>query len=304
MRPRIVVIVGPTAVGKTELAVEWARELKGEIISADSMQVYKYLDIGTAKPSIEVRSQVPHHLIDLVPPDATFSAAHFVYEADRVIRRLQGEGKPILVVGGTGLYIRALLFGLIPTPPADGQLRQILKKQENLYEMLVAVDPLAAQKIHPKDRVRIVRALEVLLLTGDSIVRQQRNHRFQNPRYDYLKIGINDERSHLYERINKRTEEMFNRGLVEEVKGLLNMGYTKDLPPLQSLGYRHVISFLEGKISLMEAIRLTARDTRHYAKRQITWFGAEKDISWFHRRDPSAKDAVFHFLGKKSGEIS
>lgn len=290
------VILGPTAVGKTDLAIQWAEELGGEIVSADSMQVYRYLDIGTAKPSPETRQRIPHHLIDVVNPDDLFSAARFAQEADLIIHNLARKGKFIFVVGGTGLYLRSLLGGLIEGPPADKELRHLLKQQDNLYDMLKVFDPLAAERIHPRDRVRIVRALEVFILTGDSIVNQQRQHRFERRKYDYIKIGIREEKEILYNRIDQRTQHMFSQGLVEEVEKVLSMGYSKELPPLQTLGYRHTIRLLEGSISKREAMEFTARDTRHYAKRQFTWFKKEKDILWFKRGDPRAKEAAWRFL--------
>ncbi|HOJ51520.1 MAG TPA: tRNA (adenosine(37)-N6)-dimethylallyltransferase MiaA [Syntrophales bacterium] len=303
MKPRLIVILGPTAVGKTELAIKWAHQLGGEIISADSMQVYRYLDIGTAKPSLEIRKRIPHHLIDVVNPDEPFNAARFVQEADRIIRRLVRAEKPIFVVGGTGLYIRSLLRGLIESPPRDEQLRQLLRQKENIYEMLKEFDPLAAEKIHPRDRVRIVRALEVFLLTGESIVSKQLRHRFEQRKYDYVKIGIMEEKGILFDLIDKRTQHMFAQGLVEEVKKVLSMGYGKELPPLQTLGYRHAIRLWEGEISREEAINFTARDTRHYAKRQLTWFKKEKDILWFKRDDQAARDTVLRFLEGNLREI-
>lgn len=296
MKPRLVVVVGPTAVGKTELAVKWAEEMAGEIISADSMQVYRHLDIGTAKPTPEIRERVHHHLIDVVNPDDQFNAARFSQEADGVIRNLAKKGKPIFVVGGTGLYIRALLGGLLEVPSADENLRLLLKQKEDLYDMLREIDPLAAKKIHPRDRVRIIRALEVFLLTGESIVHKQRRHEFADRKYEYIKIGITDEKETLYNRINERTKGMFTQGLVEEVEKVLAMGYAKDLPPLQTLGYRYAIRLREGSLSLSEAIDLTARDTRHYAKRQLVWFKGEKDILWFKRDDPRALEKVLRFL--------
>ncbi|MCX7982586.1 MAG: tRNA (adenosine(37)-N6)-dimethylallyltransferase MiaA [Syntrophales bacterium] len=300
MKPRIVVILGPTAVGKTELSARWAEELKAEIISADSMQVYRYLDIGTAKPSREILRHVPHHLIDVVNPDEPFNAARFSCEADRVIRNLSRQGKFIFVVGGTGLYIRSLLGGLIEGPPGDEELRCLLKQKENLHDMLREFDPVAAERIHPRDRVRIIRALEVFLLTGESIVKYQQQHRFERRKYDFIKIGIAEERDILFERINQRTQNMFSQGLIEEVEKILSLGYKKELPPLQTLGYRHAIHLLEGRISKREAIEFTARDTRHYAKRQMTWFKKEEDILWFKRHDHRAKEIVFRFLEDKA----
>ena len=294
-RPRLVVILGPTCVGKTEIAIKLAGEYGGEIISADSMQVYRYMDIGTAKPTSEERFLVRHHLIDIVSPDEEFDAAMFVGRAREVINRVNSEDKSIFVVGGTGLYIEALIGGLFDGPGADRGLRDMYREDQEkyggcyLYEKLKERDEAAVGKIHPNDIFRIIRALEVLELSGESIVKKRNDHNFGEKVYDYLKIGLMSDRYQLYERINKRVEKMILDGLVVEVEKLLEMGYDETLKPMQSFGYRHIVKYIKGMYDIQETVRLIKRDTRHYAKRQMTWFGTDKDIEWFA---PSDIDAV------------
>jgi tRNA dimethylallyltransferase len=290
-KPRLICIVGPTGVGKTAMALELAEQWGGEIISADSMQVYRYMDIGTAKPTPEERRRIPHHLIDVVDPDESFDASRYIELANGVIARLQQEKKPVFVVGGTGLYIRALLGGLIDGPGADESLRRELKEEmkkfgkEHLYAMLKAKDEKAAAQIHPNDGVRIIRALEVLELTGRSIVEHQEEHCFREAPYEALRIGLKLDRERLNDRIDRRTDRMIAEGFVEEVRRLLDMGYGASLKPMQSLGYRHLVPFLAGRRSLEEAVRLIKRDTRLYAKRQMTWFAADRDAVWLDPGD-------------------
>ncbi|TSA45028.1 MAG: tRNA (adenosine(37)-N6)-dimethylallyltransferase MiaA [Deltaproteobacteria bacterium] len=294
-RPRLICIVGPTGVGKTAMALELAGRWGGEIVSADSMQVYRHMDIGTAKPTPEERRRIPHHLLDVVNPDEPFDASLYIRLANGIIADLQRERKVVFVVGGTGLYIRALLGGLIDGPGADEVLRRELKQQMNqrgkahLYERLRTTDPLAADQIHPHDGIRIIRALEVLELTGRSIVAHQQEHRFGEAPYELLRIGLCLDRERLNDRIERRTDRMIADGLPEEVRRLLDMGYTESLKPMQSLGYRNMISFLAGQQSLEEAVRLIKRDTCRYAKRQMTWFAADREVVWL---DPGDVDAA------------
>jgi tRNA dimethylallyltransferase len=286
-KPRLIVVVGPTAVGKTGAAIALARHLNGEIISADSMQVYRHMDIGTAKPTPEERNQAPHHLIDIVNPDEAFNASCFMEKARGVIADIQKRGKAIVVVGGTGLYIRALLGGLFDGPSADEELRSqyfaILEKdgKAGLYETLKAKDSQAAAVIHPNDTSRMIRALEVLELTGLSIVEQQLEHGFAHQPYSVLKIGLRAERAVLYERIEVRTDLMMAQGFLAEVRRLLDMGFHKGLKPMQALGYKQLVRVLGGELDLEEAVCQVKRETRRYAKRQLTWFGADPDVRWF-----------------------
>jgi len=294
-KPKVIVISGPTASGKTELSIELAKIFKGEIINADSMQVYRGMDIGTAKPTAEQRKKVPHHLIDVVNPDEEFNAAIYRKMALPLIYKLSQEGKICFVVGGTGLYIRALLGGLFYVPETDPELRKSLRKEAEeeglnvLYERLMKCDPEYAKKIHPRDRVRIIRALEVYLLSGKKMSELIKEHGFRENRLDALKIFLDIPRKELYERINRRCIRMIGSGLIEETRRLLMQGYSPDLKPMQSIGYRHVVNYIKGIWDLDETIRKMQRDTRRYAKRQITWFRREPDMLWI---SPSKKDFI------------
>lgn len=290
-RPSLIVITGPTGVGKTDLAIRLAEKFDGEIISADSMQVYRYLDIGTAKPSAEEQACVPHHLIDVVDPDEEFNAAMFVEQADVAIHSLHERGKRAFIVGGTGLYLDALLGGLLEAPGADEKLRDFYREEAArygkgyLYGRLKEIDPAAAVGIHPNDQVRTIRALEVMEQTGQSIVSIQGEHRFGSKAYDCMKIGLTIDRDLLYDRINDRVERMIADGLVGEGERLLKMGYDDEDLPLQAMTYRNVISYTRGNQSLQDMVRLIKRDTRHYARRQLTWFRRDPDIKWFAPQD-------------------
>jgi tRNA dimethylallyltransferase len=302
-RPRLIVITGPTGVGKTAVALTLAREFNAGIISADSMQVYRYLDIGTAKPTREEQRQVPHHLIDCVNPDEWFNAARFRAAADLAIDMVHGQGRTVFIVGGTGLYIRVLLGGLLPGPGPDEVLRS--KYQElaarhgraYLYEELRRRDPAAALAIDSNDAVRIIRALEYFVATGRSITEAQGRHGFQDKRYNFLKIGIFSDRDTLFTRIDERAAAMIAAGLVEETRSLQARGYGEDIKPVQSLGYKHIFNYLNGIRSLEEAQAAMARDTKKYAKRQLTWFRAEKDMLWKSPDDlPGIRQAIAEFL--------
>lgn len=304
-KPRLIVIAGPTGVGKTELTLQLAAISGGEIISADAMQVYRFMDIGTAKPTVEQRLRVKHHMLDVVAPDEPFNAALFIQQAQPVIEALHTECKPIFVVGGTGLYIRALLGGLFTGPRADETLRASYRAVLTahgpacLYEELRKKDEEAARHINPKDAVRIMRALEVIEISGKSIVEQHRRHHFGERRYDYLKIGLTMERQPLFDRIGQRTDQMIEEGLVEEVRRLLAMGYAASLKPMQSLGYRHIVGYLEGLHDLPAAIAAIKHDTRRYAKRQMTWFGSDREMIWFRTDDrDDVTKTVVSFLSK------
>ncbi len=285
-RPKLVLIVGPTATGKSSLALDLALKCRGEIISADSVQVFRGLDIGTAKPSQEERARVAHHLIDVLDPDEEYSAAHFRRQADEIISNLHSRGKAVFLAGGTGLYLKALTRGLFSGPGGDAELRAAARQrakeggEEALYEELQRKDPEAASRIHPHDAFRIIRALEVCS-TGKPISLFQKEHGFRERPYELLKIGLFLEREQLYRKIESRVEKMLQAGWVEEVKELLGRGYSPKLRPLQSLGYKHIVSYLMGGIKLPEAIEVIKRDTRRYAKRQITWFKADPEIKWF-----------------------
>lgn len=281
------IICGPTASGKSDLALRLARELDAEIVNADSMQVYRRLDIGTAKPTTEERAEIPHHLIDIVDPDELFSAADFADAADVAIQDINRRGKRAIVVGGTGLYIRALLKGLVDSPGGSAEIRSALHEEAArignaaMLEKLRLVDPELAAGLHPNNLVRIIRALEVQQTSGIPLSRHQKEHAFSARRYDALQIGISVDRSELYRRIEQRVDRMLADGLLDEVRGLLAAGFGPELKSMRSIGFKETAAYLSGESTLEEAIRLIKRDTRHYAKRQLTWFKADPDILWF-----------------------
>jgi tRNA dimethylallyltransferase len=284
-----VALVGPTGVGKTALSLRLAKEICAEIISVDSVQVFRGLDIGTAKPSLEEQQQVPHHLIDVADPDEPFDVADFVRKALGIIRSITLRGKVPLLVGGSGLYLRSLLEGLAPCPGHDPIVREMLHRisanqgKRALHDLLAGADPEASSRLHPNDIFRIIRALEVYHQTGEPMSMWHRRHKsISGQRLPCTKIGLVRPREELYERIDSRVDAMLDAGFLEEVKFLLKKGYSYRLKPLQSLGYRHIIPFLKGKVSFDEAVSQLRRDTRHYAKRQLTWFRADPEIRWYH----------------------
>lgn len=284
---KILIVCGPTASGKSHLAVRLAQVLDAEIVNADSMQIYRGMDVGTAKPSVDQQGGIRHHLIDIIDPDEQFSAADYSAAADEVIRDIQRRGKRVVVVGGTGLYIRALVHGLVDSPSGEGALRQSLQEEavrlgnHAMLAKLRLVDPELAATLHPNNLVRIIRALEVHRLTGIPLSLYQKQHAFAQRRYNALQVGISVERKVLYQRIDERVEQMLSCGLVAEVKTLANAGFSRDDKALRSIGYKEIAACLHGEVSLEEAVRLIKRDTRHYAKRQLTWFNADPDILWF-----------------------
>lgn len=290
-KQKVVVIAGPTASGKTSLGVDLALSLDGEIINADSMQVYRGMDVGTSKPTIEEQKGISHHLFDLVDPDEEFNAAIYRIKALAVINDICSRGKNCFVVGGTGLYIRSLLEGIFDCPPVDPELRESLRRQFRshgsriLHERLKSMDPEYAVKVHPNDGVRITRALEIISLTNMIPSDLIKRHSFNERSPDALKLCIKVDRKELYSRINKRCETMVKTGLVEETEQLLNKGYSPDLKPMKAIGYRHMINYLKGVWSLEEAIWKLQVDTRRYAKRQLTWFRADKEMIWIAAGD-------------------
>jgi tRNA dimethylallyltransferase len=251
------------------------------------MQIYRYMDIGTAKPSRDQRHRIPHHMIDIIDPDQPFDAASYAKMARELILHHFPPGMIPFVVGGTGLYIKALVHGLFQGKTLDPLIRKELKSlvkrygTQYLYDQLRSTDLIAAQKIHPNDTYRIIRALEVHRITGKSISEYHQQHGFSEHQFDVLKIGLNMERILLYDRINRRVDEMIAAGLAEEVQELLNRGYSEDLKSMRSIGYRHMVDYIKGRLSHEEALRILKRDTRRYAKRQFTWFRADPEIVWF-----------------------
>lgn len=305
----LIVLVGPTAVGKTALAVNLALHFGAQIISADSMQIYQGMDIGTAKPSLQERKGVPHHLIDLVAPDQPFTVVDYQYHYNEVKRSLEAKGILPILTGGTGLYIRAVTQGFIfPSPPPNPELRAALRQEaeeqggEAVYRRLQELDPVAAQKIHPRDLKRTLRALEVILATGRPFsAQQQAERRALPPTTIYL--GLQRERAELYDRINQRVDQMIADGLVQEVASLLAKGYGPDLQAMQGLGYKEMIPVVQGQTTLEEAATLLKKRTRHYAKRQETWFRREPVERWFPLRAGGEKETYQKILAFLEGRI-
>ena len=285
-KPPVLVICGPTGIGKTAVAIAAAETFGGEIISADSMQVYRYMDIGTAKPSIEERARSPHHLIDVVDPDDDFDAARFSQTAREIAVAIVRRSAVPIVAGGTGLYIKAMLYGLFRAEPPDPLTRQRLRQEaaekgsEALHRRLAEIDAPAADRIHSHDTFRIIRALETASATGEPITDHHRRHGFRESPFRVMKIGLDMDRPALYDRINRRVDAMIDAGLLDEVRGLQSRGYGGDLKSMQSLGYRHMAAFTSGLLTWEEAVRTMKRDTRRFAKRQLTWFRADKEIVW------------------------
>ena len=295
----VVIIAGPTASGKTGLSIELAKEINGEIVSADSMQLYKYMDIGTAKPDEKDMSGVKHYLIDEIYPDEDFSVARYQEMALKYIKEILEKGKCPIVVGGTGLYINSLIYNINFTETiSDWELREKLKKEaseygnEFLYEKLKKIDPEAAQKIHLNDLKRIIRAIEVYEYTKTPISKHQEVSRENPPIYNFAVFGLKMDRERLYDRINKRVDSLFERGLIDEVKNLIKLGYEKNSVAMQALGYKEVLSYLRGEITLDEAIYIIKRDTRHYAKRQITWFKRIENMQWIDLDEEGYTDKI------------
>jgi len=290
-RPKTVVITGPTASGKSSLAIYLAQHFEGEIVNADSMQVYRGMDVGTAKPTIVERMGIPHHLLDVADPDEDFNAAIYRALAIPLIKEISSRNRACFVVGGTGLYIRTLLGGLLKCPPRDSDLREELNREWEehgtvfLHERLQKIDPESAKKIHPHDKVRIIRALEIIRLTNQRLSSLIRKHSFKDRPFHALKICLQMDRKQLYDRINQRSLDMIEAGLVAEIETLLRKGYSSELKPMKSIGYRHILQFLEGICELDDAVRQLQTDTRRYAKRQLTWFRADPEMAWMDPGD-------------------
>ena len=282
----VVVIVGPTAVGKSRVAVEVAKAFETEVLTADSRQVYRGMDVGTDKPASAERQGIPHRLIDLVNPDESFNTGLYRSQALDEIERLYRACRLPLVVGGTGLYVRTLLKGLCGAPPTDPIVRAVLRQEakdqghDRLYARLVAVDPVAAARLHPRDESKVMRALEVCQLSGRRMSEFQQEHGFAERPFSTLIIGLNRDRAALYRRIEERIDWQLAHGLVEETKQLLAQGYQLDSAAMKGLGYRQIAEHLAGEYDAAEMVRRFKRDTRHYSKRQLTWFRKEPGIQW------------------------
>lgn len=283
----VIVIVGPTAVGKTELSISLAKKLDGEIISADSMQIYKGMDIGTAKPFKSERKYILHHMIDIKEPHEEYSVAMFKEEARKRLRVVSQQGKVPVVVGGTGLYINALIYDYsLEKLPRDLELREELRKKaisqgvNRLYEELMELDKKAAEKIHPNDEKRIIRALEVIYLTGELFSKHQENQ--WNSPFNTFMVGLTRDREELYRKIEERVEQMLEYGLVKEVKKLLDEGFEPGATSMQALGYKEIVMYLQGEITLEESIKLIKKGTKRLAKRQLSWFKRDPNIIWYN----------------------
>jgi tRNA dimethylallyltransferase len=298
----LIVLVGPTAVGKSAAAIRLAVKFRSEIVSADSRMVYRGMETGTAKPRPHERAGVVHHLIDVVAPDEAFSAARFRILAKGAIDRLRRAGKIPIIVGGTGLYIKLLLHGLWEGPEADWSLREVLYDEERrkgsgyLHSRLAAVDPESARAIKPQDRSKLVRAIEVFEKTGRPLSDHHRNHRFSEDRYDAIQVGLRRSRPDLYRRIETRVDEMMADGLVEEVRGLIGKGYSAELPSMKGLGYRQIIGYLNGEFDEAEAVHRLKRDTKRFAKRQFTWFNRDPSIRWIDLSESDGADDTYKNL--------
>jgi len=293
----LVVLLGPTAVGKSATALRLAHKFDGEIINCDSMQVYRGFDIGTDKLPEKRREGIPHHLIDIVESHIQFTAAEFVKHALEAISSISVRSRLPIITGGTGLYLKSLLEGLFPETRKDPSARLRLEREveqkglEHLWERLMAVDPDYGCIIGKNDRVRIIRALEVYESTNRPITAHFRRTRSFVKDFNILKIGLKLEKEKLYRRIESRVDKMFEQGIIDEVKVLIDAGVDESSPPFRALGYKHVLSFLKGKVTLEEAVTLTKRDTRHYAKRQMTWFRKTKGVAWFSAQEAQAIEA-------------
>lgn len=286
MKP-LIILTGPTAVGKTDLSIRLAKAVGGEIISADSMQVYRHMDIGSAKVTPEEMDGVPHYLIDILEPGEEFNVALFKQLASEAVETIYSHGNIPIVAGGTGFYIQALLYDIDFTQ--EGEDRKIRRELEELGEekgaaflhaMLREIDPEAAAEIHENNRKRVIRAIEFFRQTGEKISEHNRRERQKESPYDFLYYVLTDDRAALYERIDKRVDRMVENGLVEEVEKLRTMGCTRDMVSMQGLGYKEILDYLQGGLTFDEAIAILKRDTRHFAKRQLTWFKRERDVKW------------------------
>ena len=290
MKKPLIILTGPTAVGKTKLSIRLARAVEGEIISADSMQVYRRMDIGSAKIRPEEMEGIPHHLIDVLEPEEDFNVVRFQELARAAMEEIWSRGHIPILTGGTGFYIQALLYDIDFTENEEGTgVREELEAlaaaegPERFHDRLALVDPKAAEEIHANNVKRVIRALEYYRLTGQRISEHNEEQREKESPYCFAYFVLNDERSRLYERIDQRVDEMLRAGLVEEVKRLKEEGCKRGMVSMQGLGYKEILDYLDGSVSLEEAVRVLKRDTRHFAKRQLTWFKRERDVVWVEK---------------------
>ncbi|MCB0265740.1 MAG: tRNA (adenosine(37)-N6)-dimethylallyltransferase MiaA [Calditrichaeota bacterium] len=301
----VLVICGPTGIGKTALSLAVADAVPAEIVSADSRQIYKYMDIGTAKPTAAEQAVAPHHFIDILEPDVDYSAGEYSRDARETVAEIFDRGKLPVVAGGSGLYIRALLDGFFNLDAKDEQLREKLNKRlanegiEKLFAEFATIDPELASKTHPNSIKRVLRALEVYHITGKPMSQIQQENRDPAP-FGWIKIALTMERKSLYARINQRVEEMFDLGLVDEVRSLLDRGFSANLNAMNSVGYKEVVAYLNGEIDLFTCKELVKQNSRRYAKRQFTWFRGESDVHWLEispeMGKADARDGLFKKL--------
>lgn len=302
----VIFVAGPTAVGKTKYAIEIAKAFRGEIISADSMQIYQYMDIGSAKPTKEELAQAKHHLVDEIDPREEFSVAEYQVLAKNYMNQIFREGRTPVVSGGTGLYLNALLYDMdFSIMPKQASLRKQLEQEaeqygvEHVHDRLKALDRAAAERIHPNNLKKVIRAIEVAETTGEGI-REFRESFVRTQDYDCVLIGLNRDREELYQRIDERVEQLMKAGLVKEIESLLEKGLTENSISMKGIGYKEIISFLHGEYDLDEAVRLVKRNTRHYAKRQLTWLRRYPDMIWFnlseYETEAEALNAIFETI--------
>lgn len=302
MTEPLTILVGPTAVGKTALSILVAQALQAEILNVDSRQLYRHMQIGTTKPTPAEQAQVRHHLLDLLDPDQTINAAAFAQVAEQALQEIRARGKRPLIVAGSGLYLQAILYGLMAAPAANASLREVLRAYADrhgtpaLHRWLQRLDPIAAADYHARDRIRIVRALEVTFLTGVPFSTHRHRHRQQGPRYPYVAVGLTRCRAELYDRIATRTEAMLTAGWLAEVNGLLSQGYDRSCHPMNSLGYRELLTYLDGQCGWPETVQAIVKATRQLAKRQLTWFRKLPQITWLNLSDLQEAEAVARIL--------
>ncbi|MBP3926151.1 MAG: tRNA (adenosine(37)-N6)-dimethylallyltransferase MiaA [Clostridium sp.] len=311
-RPPLVIITGPTAVGKTALSVKLAKQLNGEIISADSMQVYRYMDIGSAKVTREEMDGVPHHLIDVLDPREEFNVVTFQRMAREALQGIYARGHLPIIAGGTGFYIQALLYDIDFTETdEDTSFRKELEEKAEtegsgvLHRMLAEVDPESAAAIHANNVKRVIRALEFYKQTGTRISAHNERERQKKSPYRFFYYVLTTDRPVLYERIDRRVDLMMEQGLVEEVRQLKEMGCTRELVSMQGLGYKEILAYLDGEASLEEAVYILKRDTRHFAKRQLTWFKRERDVRWLNlpEFDNDREQVLAHIINEIKSEV-
>ncbi len=305
MSNKIIVIVGPTAVGKTHVSVELAKKFNTEVISADSMQIYKEMDIGTAKITKDEMQGIAHHMIDIVKPDENYSVSEFDEAAESILDNILLNNNIPIVVGGSGLYINSLIYDLdFGKAKSSEKLRDYYTYyykehgEDALYNKLQKIDPMAAEKIHKNNVKRVIRALEVYDITGSKFSELNTDIRKPSDKYECILIGLFMDRKVLYERINQRVDKMISEGLIEEVKNLLDKGYNKDLISMKAIGYKEIIEYLEGNITLEKAVTILKRNTRRFAKRQYTWFLKDKNVKWFDIKDIKDIDLTVIYINE------